>query len=900
MKNMKRVLCLFAMTLMCSIVSRAQSADITTKIQNKQQLTNLPTIYLTVPDAIGKDINSVVYKDRSTNTAEYHSATIQVVDNSGSLENFTDDKLEIKVRGNSTADDQKKPYRLKFGKDKLDAAGNVIETHKHDMIGGGYKKRNWTLLSNHKDASLLRNAITYHVGRLVGMDFCPGYKFVDLVINGQYRGNYMLSDHVEVGSHRVELDDEDTGWFIESTISTMVEEPKVTAGGLYMTIKNPEPVAASELADLKSKIADYYDKLNGYIGFYKDACSDEQFRNPTTGWRSLINEESFLKFYIAINLTDDYDGFMSVKQYRDIDGKLKFGPLWDKDLAYGNWQNHGKLCEEYQTGYTFAYYAQKLTTDPVFIKKVHDKFHKLLADGYVQSIKSKLTELGTMLTQSQALNQNKWWTSADYPADVKKLSDYIDTRVEFLSKTWDDMYEAAGGDNITEPTPGTGGEGDDGGDSEPAGPAFETEIVSTYESGSFTIPASSFNSKATSIDVTITRSESEGGFNGIYAFNGTPWNGSSISWTTGQSVVIGITDAKDITAICTNGIHFALGGEHLGTITAKVVNHGTAETPETPTACTHTFTTDNYNTDSDGILHRTCSKCGAAESDVNYYSFTIYPESATTQTLIAQSWTPAADKPNSIAVVTITSGLEKNIIGYNIVNSTKNADGNQTCDDFRLADGHPYYSDKKFTAAKATYTRKLSSNEEYGTMILPYKYQNASVAGADFYHINKVENGKVTLVAIDPSVEGNASAYTPVVFKRKGGASSITVTGTDITVKKSSADKSHSTCEGWTLTGAVENTTITSSGLYQISNAQTGVMSKVSSVTVAPFRAYFSTTTGSASQFTFAVPAAVLEGDVNNDGKVTISDVPAAVIKLNEGTATKQDVDDIVDIILGK
>ncbi len=103
--------CLILCTAFCSTMW-AQSLQ--EKIKNRQQLTNLATVYL------GKDINSVLFKDRVNNIAPYHQTTIQVVehgcqDGTGRpLGNFTESGLEIKVRGNSTADYDKKPYRLRF------------------------------------------------------------------------------------------------------------------------------------------------------------------------------------------------------------------------------------------------------------------------------------------------------------------------------------------------------------------------------------------------------------------------------------------------------------------------------------------------------------------------------------------------------------------------------------------------------------------------------------------------------------------------------------------------------------------------------------------------------------------------------------------------------------------
>lgn len=557
-------------------------AALDSKIKNRQQLTNLPTVYLTVPDAIGKNIDDVLYKKGKV--AEYHKATIQVVDESAPntpnrIGSFTETSLEIKVRGNSTANDGKKPYRLKFGKDEKDAAGNVLVSHKHDMIGQGYSKRNWTLLTNHKDASLIHNALTYYVGQAVGMPFCPGYKFVDLVINDEFRGNYMLSDHCEVGSHRIEVD-ENTGWFIESARSDMIEDPSVNAGGLFMTIKNPDTdnYTTDQTDALKKEVSDYFTRINYYMGVWSTPCSDKEFRDPVNGWRKYFDEESLVNFYIGINLTGDYDGFMTVKMYRETNGKMQFGPLWDKDLAYGNWSSDDgtKLCENQQANSnTFCDYMQRIMTDPVFIKNVHDRYHEILDAGYLEKIKENIDMLATLVTQSQALNYKKWWTGANYPAEITKLKAYIDIRVDNLTKTWDKMYEDAGGKNIKEPEP----------ESEII-PETSTFTYDNASNNSFSVPATAFDPNASSIEVTFARSTTESMW-GFYGFNGSEWNAKTFQSTTAQTVTIKITDKAEIEAVSKNGIRFQIQSNgSIGNLTVTVRNIGvTAPTPDPNAHC---------------------------------------------------------------------------------------------------------------------------------------------------------------------------------------------------------------------------------------------------------------------------------------------------------------------------
>lgn len=561
------------------------------KIADKDQLTDVPTLYFTISSIPeGADINTYLKKDDTG--AEYLSAVIQVVDKTeGGLTEFTDN-VQIKVRGNSTAKENKKPYRLKFAKDEKDAAGNVTVKHKHDLLGKGYSKRNWALLANFIDPATVRNALTYKVGELVDMPFKPGYKFADVVINGEYRGTYQITDHVEVGSNRIDID-EDTGWFLESARGDMVEQPSASAQSLFMSIKNPEPATDAETATLKSQIENWFKPVDALFCIYNGTFDLAAFTNPTTGWRKYWDEESLVNFYLGINITGDYDGFMTVKMYRDVNGKMKFGPIWDKDLAYGNWSadDGKKLAEDQQSGSYFSSYVKKLWLDPVFVKKVHDKMATLVANGLSTTLENYVDALVSETAQTDALDHTKWSTSysswtlsfTSREGAVAQLKEYLAPHITWLKNTIDKQYQALGGDAIVDNTTG-GDSGEEGGEG-----SFDPNTTITIKDASnksFKVPASAFSSKATSIKVTFTPADTSQSYWGFYGFNGSEWNAKTFNGTTAPSVTITITDAADITAVSTNGLSCQIQTNgNIGDLAVKVENE-IPESGDTPTPAT--------------------------------------------------------------------------------------------------------------------------------------------------------------------------------------------------------------------------------------------------------------------------------------------------------------------------
>ena len=446
---------LFAITTICLLVGVTTAngqTSLAEKIAGREQLTDLPTIYIDIPDVTNLDQD--LTKDRQTNEAAYHNATIKVVATDDeasphylpSFEETNAQDLQIKVRGNSTADPSKRPYRLKFAKKGESSDGKA---HKHDLLGYGYSKRNWTLLANYFDRSLLRNALTYHLGKAVGMDFCPGYKFVDLVINGDYRGTYQVSDQCEVDADRIAVD-EDTGWYLEMARGDMAEEPKVNAAGGTWSIKNPEFDTEEETEQLKADVTAW---LNTWGNAINEWSSD--LMSPTKGWRAYSDEDSFVKFYLAINMTGDYDGFMTVKAYREADGKLFLGPLWDKDLAFGNYSgdNGTTLVEDFNNG-QLRFKMKTLLKDPFFVMKLKTKMDELVAEGLTENLCAKVDELAELIKSSRELNYEKWaidsgdfvWdsdhSSTDYQYYVDALKAYLRLHIPFVKDYIDSLYDS--------------------------------------------------------------------------------------------------------------------------------------------------------------------------------------------------------------------------------------------------------------------------------------------------------------------------------------------------------------------------------------------------------------------------------------------------------------------------
>ena len=324
--------------------------------QQYQQLTDVPTVYIETEN--GQNI---------TSKEEYIMCTFTMVDGDNTLRL---ENTQIRGRGNSSWwNSDKKPYRVKFDK-------------KQTLLGEDFAKaKSWTLLANHGDKTMIRNALTYQLGRFIGMKFCPAAKFIDLYLNGKYRGTYQISDQVQVHKKRVEVD-EDNGWLLEVANENSREEPYITSTryGIMYNIKNPD----DELLTMDKRIA-----IGQWLEAFEKAVASDEYRDPEKGYRAYIDETDFINWYVGAELTGNIDALYSIYMYKEADEqKMHFGPLWDLDLGYDNSSEKSLLrqMEAYLGLWNrpFEKILQRLWLDPWFAKACNDRLNALVEAGLQQ------------------------------------------------------------------------------------------------------------------------------------------------------------------------------------------------------------------------------------------------------------------------------------------------------------------------------------------------------------------------------------------------------------------------------------------------------------------------------------------------------------------------------------
>jgi len=356
-----------------------------------------------------------------------------------------------------------------------------------DFMGFG-KSKKWLLISNYFDESLLRNQIVNELAHSMGMKYTPQMEYVDLYVNGEYVGNYLLSEKIEVDPERVAIYDleketerlnANQRYKYRNEITTGLSdirelkwnavetEPDEHIGGGYIleidyrkrydleesgfitSRKRPVVIQSPQYASYNQAmyIASFYQE-------FEDALFTDDGINAETGkhYTEYIDMDSFIAHYYIDELSKQIDASTtSFYLYKpETDDKFYAGPVWDYDKSFGSEYTYDQSTEglfaaldKTQADIWYELYNQK-----DFNHILRDKYVEKLYPNTVEIYSKWIPKLGDELCKSAGMNlirchsmQSKHDAENKYWDEVKKLSDFIEKRLFYLSKEWNFAYE---------------------------------------------------------------------------------------------------------------------------------------------------------------------------------------------------------------------------------------------------------------------------------------------------------------------------------------------------------------------------------------------------------------------------------------------------------------------------
>ena len=335
--------------------------------------------------------------------------------------------IKIRGRGNSTWDMPKKSYQFKL-------------EEKHNLFNFPEDKK-WLMLANYSDKTMLRNALAFELGYLSKLDWTPNYHFAEVVINGKAKGLYQFTEKVETGDYnRVKIGDE--GFLLEVDQLSRIDFDDIsfwTEKKLLFVVKDPDlESGSSELEKIKSYVIQTENVLYG-----------DEFDDPNTGYSKYIDVDSFVDWYLINEISKNNDAifFSSVYMNYVQGGKLKMGPIWDFDIAFGNinYNNNEKIDGFYVKN---APWIERLFQDKFFVEKVKSRYNYFY--NYKNTILDKSNFYSEQLAEARFNNENIWkilgkyvwpnnvtfnssWSSSPFKEEQNYLNSWISDRMDWLN-----------------------------------------------------------------------------------------------------------------------------------------------------------------------------------------------------------------------------------------------------------------------------------------------------------------------------------------------------------------------------------------------------------------------------------------------------------------------------------
>ncbi len=378
----------------------------------------LPVVYITTQNSAEitsteNYINATFYIDgKSSGYASLGSATSQTA-------------MKIRGRGQASwTDYDKKPYRFKL----------TVGT----QLLGMSKSKNYALMAYADDQhAFLRATTGYKVSQLMNLAYTPDRRAVELVLNGDYKGLYFLTETVRIDKDRVPITKQDDnatdatlitgGWLLEIDNAVSTEQVTITEGNgslARFTYKDPEALSTQQNSYLMSQ-------LNGM-----DDAIYATDKN-STAWQEYIDLDTLARYYIVQEVMDNFKAFNgSTYLYKDrgTTSNWNFGPVWDFGDAF---MRDGQQFIYVNSPKTPQIWIAEIAKFPAFQTKVKELWPDFYNNQY-PTISAYIDSFISSIKSAAACDAQRWpaYGTTDPVADATAFKALLDARVKWLNDQW--------------------------------------------------------------------------------------------------------------------------------------------------------------------------------------------------------------------------------------------------------------------------------------------------------------------------------------------------------------------------------------------------------------------------------------------------------------------------------
>ncbi|MDX2430471.1 MAG: CotH kinase family protein [Bacteroides sp.] len=400
-------------------------------------------------------------------------ANMGIIDNGPGLLNHPDDaynhydgKISIEIRGSSSRMFPKKSYSIETQTDS--------GTNNNVALLGMPSENDWVLHAPYSDKSLLRNVLSYEIYERMG-HWSPRTRYVDLYLNNEYQGIYVLTEKVKRDKNRVDIAkiteadvsevDISGGYILQYDRTDALSENEFwtsPVGPIYegsnMHFEYSDP-SGDELSDDQSAY------IRNWVNELDAKMSSSAYKDELNGYKAYMDVESFVDYLIFHEFNKDVDAYrLSAFFYKENDrdgGLLHAGPPWDYNLTYGNMDYGGDIKDTYNWLYTRTispYWWRRLMDDPWFENEVFCRWEDLSAkllnvDQVIQIMDSSVQVMASSIDynfeQWPVLGEYVWpnfFIAESHEEEIDFMHNWVSERLIWMDQQWGDQCVITGND----------------------------------------------------------------------------------------------------------------------------------------------------------------------------------------------------------------------------------------------------------------------------------------------------------------------------------------------------------------------------------------------------------------------------------------------------------------------
>jgi subtilisin-like proprotein convertase family protein len=377
--------------------------------------------------------------------------------------NHYNGKIGIETRGASSAGFPKKSYSIEL----RDQSGAEVD---HALCGYP-PESDWVLSAQYTDKTLMRGIISFEMMRQMGW-WAPRSRPVELFVDGAYMGVYILMERVKRDNNRIDIaglsvndnsgDDLTGGYIIKLDKNSGSSDPGwnsqylPSTGGdsIYLSYYYPDA------ADITPQQSQY---IKAYIDSFETSLIGPDYQHPDSGYQRYVDVERAAEAYIIQELTRSIDAYRkSFYLYKDKNsnggGKIKFAPVWDYDLSFGNVDFcNGMQYGGWQVNFNYVcggdywlnpFWFERMRTDSTFKRYVRCRWNELRAGAFSNTALNQMIDsLYLVMEESQDWNFTVWpimgqyvwpnyYIGQNYREEVDTLKWWLGKRLTWLDQNF--------------------------------------------------------------------------------------------------------------------------------------------------------------------------------------------------------------------------------------------------------------------------------------------------------------------------------------------------------------------------------------------------------------------------------------------------------------------------------